>query len=329
MDDLVQEFGSTSSVLLDNTSPAPSPQNQDARQSDNNNKSSSKPAPDKPASLGKSVAVSTMSAVTDLSEPQPPNYIKRFGHRNQPAVTPVILPAEEVSEESSPSSPTSSVDISAATATRPSDPRSSANDRLIDTASDTDVESDHHGTSDDAVAGRGQSSSNTESFDSDPQKHHLHSINQPREDSLKMKDAFAEQSVKLPLRSEHLDEAEVSDDDENDDENYDPANNKFYAPSRQTKASSEDESSAVQPDTPHSALHPTSEQPFRPSNEVRQQQHQSQSLTTELHQQPSLANTGNLARRLQAWRQQDTDRDNEFIVSDSPTHHLALIALRL
>ena len=327
MDDLEQEFGPTSSVTLNNTAPSPSSQNQDVRRLDNN-KTSPKAAPDKPAffahhpstsSVDRPVAVSTMSSVTDLSERPQPQYIKRFGHRN--LVTPVIshnLPTEDAtSEEASPSSPTSSVDIITEATTRPSDARPSADDRLIDTASDTsEAGSNHHDTSDDAVAGQGQLSSNTESIDSDPQKHHsaeAHTIEQPREGSPKMSDGLGltEQLANAPLRSEHPNEAEENEDedededDENDDDNYNRANNRFYAPTnRQTKALSGDDShsSEAEPKTIHSAVHPTSEQPFRHPKPGLHQQTQSQ-----------FPDTGNLARKLQAWRQQDTDRYNEFI----------------
>ena len=331
MDDLEQEFGPTSSVTLDNTASSPSSHAQDVRRPDNNNnKTSPKTAPDEPAffahqpstsSIDRPVAASTMSSVTDLSERPPQQYIRRFGHRN--AVTPVIshnLPTKDAtSEEASPSSPTSSVDIITEATTRPSDARPSADDRLIDTASDTSEErSNHQDTSDDAIAGRGQSSSNTESIDSDPQKHHpakAHTIDQLREGSPQMSGGprLTEQPADPPRRSERPDKAEEDEDedvdkdedDEDDDNNYNPANNRFYAPSnRQTKALSGDDShsSEAEPTTIHSATHPTSEQPIRPPK-------------IGLHQQPQsqFPDTGNLARKMQAWRQQDTDRYNEFI----------------
>ena len=324
MDDLEQEFGPTSSVTLSNTAPSPSSHNQDVRRIDNN-KTSPKAAPDKPAffahhpstsSIDRPIAVSTMSSVTDLSERPKPQYIKRFGFRT--AVNPVIshnLPTEDTSEEASPNSPTSSVDIITEATTRPSDARPSADDRLIDTASDTsETGYDQHETSDDAVAGQGQLSSNTESIDSDPQKHHpaeAHTIDQPREGSPKMSDGLGltEQPANPPRRSERPDEAEENEDDDEDDENddndYNPANNRFYTPSnRQTKALSGDDShsSEAEPKTTHSAVRPTSQQPVRHPKPGLHQQSQSQ-----------FPDTDNVARKLQAWRQQDTDRYNEFI----------------
>ncbi|MDI1489638.1 MAG: hypothetical protein OHK93_000835 [Ramalina farinacea] len=324
MDDLEQEFGPTSSVTLSNTAPSSSSHHQDVRRLDNN-KTSPKAAPDKLAffahhpstsSVDRPVAVSAMSSVTDPSERSEPQYIRRFGHRHAP--TPVVshnLPTEDTSEEASPSSPTSSVDIITEATTRPSDARPSADDRLIDTASDTsEVESNHHDTSDDAVAGQGQLSSNTESIDSDPQKYHpaeAHTIDQPREGSPKMNDGLGhiEQPANPSLRSERPDEAEENEgddeDDENDDNNYNPANNRFYTPSnRQTKPLSGDDShsSEAEPKTTHSAVRPTSQQPVRHPTSGLHQQSQSQ-----------FPDTGNLARKLQAWREQDTDRYNEFI----------------
>ena len=331
MNDLEQEFGPTSSVTLSNTAPSPSSHNQDVRRLDNN-KTSPKAAPDKPAyfahhpstsSIDRPVPVSTMSSVTDPSERSEPKYIRRFGHRHAP--TPMVsqnLPTQDTSEEASPSSPTSSVDIITEATTRPSDARPSADDRLIDTASDTsEAGYDQHDTSDDAVGGQGQLSSNTESIDSDPQKHHAeaHTVDQPHEGSPKMSDGLrlTEQPRNPSRRSERPHEAEENEDDdedddedndeddENDDNNYNPANNRFYAPSnRQTKASSGDDShsSEAERKTIHSAVRPTSEQPLRHPKPGVHPQPQSQ-----------FPDTGNLARKLQAWRQLDTDRYNEFI----------------
>lgn len=328
MDDLEQEFALTS-VTLDNTARVPSHKNSaqppDVRQLETSSHASEvKNVFDRP------VALSTMSTVTDLSEPPRPNYIKRFGHRDQPAIIPVIshnLPKEDTSEDDSPDSPASSVDIITDATTRPtdarpsgarpSDARPSADDRLIDTESDSsDLETDHHDTSDDAVAGQRQSSSNTGSYDSEPQNKQPPTIDQPREASRQLNNTSAEQPATPLPRSETPDE--VGEDEDDDDNSYHPTNNKFYFPgSMQTKALGRDDSHSNEAElkTPHSTLHSTSEQPFSHPRTGLHQPQPSQFSTTESHQQPQspLPKVGNLAEKLEAWRDQDTDRHNEFI----------------
>lgn len=338
MDDLEQEFGppTSTSVVPDHTdesAPSLSPEN--VRQPDNNNETSFKAAPDKPTAPDKPAAphkpAPSGDRMSDLSERPAPVYIKRFGHRNEPAVTPVVshnLPSRHASEDTPPSSPTSSVDIITEPTTRTSDARPSADDRLIDTASDTsNAESEHRNTSDDAVAGHGQPSSNTDSIDSAPPKHHnsidsdpqkhdtqgAYTMEQTPEGSPKLSDTLAEQSRKSPLRSEASDEAEENeDDDEGDDDNYIATNNRFYTPSsRQTEPLGEDEShsSAAEPKTTHSVE--------QPSHHPRPQPHKPTLRDPSKQPEPHHPNTGNLAEKLRGWYQQDADRYNEFIVSNA------------